>query len=157
VPGRRKQTLRSKYLLSCYRNYRRAYLFDLNHFYSGLNALAWITIAVELMQVSPEIWVESFETDEEADVEKKKLIAQRTQLVESVGLSLESNRAQAKDGGADIWLAISQADYKFLTSRRPQVAAAEYSRALADASLFEADSARGQLEVYKDLDLFPDR
>jgi hypothetical protein len=159
IPARREQTLRSRYFLSCYENYRQAFLNDLNHFYSGLNALAWVTIALELVHSLPQVWNQAFESDDEAQAQEKSLLAQRAQLVESVGLSLESNAASNAQQGAppDIWLTISQADYKFLTSKRSQVAATAYSRAMESASIFEADSARAMLEIYKSLDLFPDR
>ena len=154
---RRQHTLRSPHLLHCYESYRAAYFCDFNHYYSGLNALAWITVATELIEAYPAVWAERFESDADAEMEKKKLVGQRAQLTEGVGMSLEATKARAKDGAMDVWLSISQADYKFLVSKRPQQAAAAYRQALANASTFEADSARTQLEIYSSLNLFGDR
>jgi hypothetical protein len=154
---RRQHTLRSPHLLNCYESYKAAYFCDLNHYYSGLNALAWITVATELIQSYPNIWAERFDSEGEADIARVGLLAQRGQLFESVGVSIEATKARMKGGTTDVWLSISEADYKFLISKRPQQAAAGYRQALAVASTFEADTARTQLETYKRLELFSDK
>jgi hypothetical protein len=57
----RAQALRSPYLEASYEAYAAGFQEDLNHFYSGLNALAMLTILTELASAWPDVWQERFE------------------------------------------------------------------------------------------------
>lgn len=154
---RQRNALRSRYLLSSYGSYRRAFLHDLNHYYSGLNALALVTIATELIDRHSDVWSEQFDTAAEAAFEKSRLQQEMADLASSVALSVEANEARLPKGKRDIWLDISVADHKFLTSKRPSRAADAYKRALEGADAFAVDSARAQLEMYRMLGVFTER
>jgi tetratricopeptide (TPR) repeat protein len=154
---RQKRALRSRYLLSAYEHYRRGFLLDLNHYYSGLNALAMVSVALALIAKQPEVWLERFDAEEEAESERRKLDRQRGELASAVGLCLQAEQERAAKGGRDIWFEISIADHQFLTTDRPTRAAAAYERALAGASSFHVESARAQLLLYRDLGIFEER
>ena len=126
----------SPFLLKSYESYRDAFAQNLNHFYSGLNALSLLVIILELAKSQTNAWAESFESDAESEAALARLERARGDLTGAVGLALEGARAQLPEGGGDIWLDISDADFRFLTSQRPGLAAAAYARALAQASPF---------------------
>ena len=87
-----KAALVSPQLQKSFDLYRRGFIEDRNHFYSGLNALAMITIQTELANAQPEIWEEDFETEEEAVLELKKRTQLRTDLSGGVKLAIRSAR-----------------------------------------------------------------
>jgi hypothetical protein len=150
--SRMKKALRSPYLNDAFENYERAFNEDLNHFYSGLNALAMLTIMVELGAAVPDVWSEPFDSDDEAE---RALASKRERakgLAASVDLSLEAALGRLKrDGKKDIWAEISAADLLFITSKRPARVAAAYREALAGAPEFACDSVRKQLSLFRDL------
>jgi hypothetical protein len=148
---RRERALRSPFLLQAFDKYRKAFTLDLNHFYPGLNALALVDIAITLIGELPEVWAERYEDDSEAGTELTKLERERTNLIGSVGLAL------APDNPDDDWLTISRADYKFLTAQKAAVAASAYEAAATNEKVFLSGAARGQLQIFADLDLKKDR
>jgi hypothetical protein len=154
---RQKGALRSRYLLGAYENYRRGFLLDLNHYYSGLNALAMLSMALELMRKQPDVWSERFDTESEAEAERRRLEQQRAELGSAVGLCLRAEQDRATQGNRNIWFEISVADHQFLTAERPLRAAAAYERALAGASSFHVESARAQLLLYRHLGILQER
>jgi hypothetical protein len=154
VAERQTRALRSRYLLSAYENYRRGFLLDLNHYYSGLNALAMASMALQLIAKQPAVWWEGFNTEDEAEAERRKLERQRAELASAVGLCLQAEQERVAKGNRDIWLEISVADHQFLTADRLARATAAYERALEGASSFHVDSARAQLLLYRDLGIF---
>jgi hypothetical protein len=154
---RPRQALRSPFLLKSYKSYRRAFAQNLNHFYSGLNALSLVVLTLELAKLEPTVWAEIFETDQEGVLEFRKLEKARGDLTGAVGVALEGARAQLPERGEDIWLDISEADFKFLTLQRTPPVVSAYMRALARASAFHADSARGQLQLFEALSIMGER
>jgi tetratricopeptide (TPR) repeat protein len=144
---------RSPYLRDSFENYKRAFDEDLNHFYSGLNALAMLSILLELAGVLPNVWNELFETDEEAQTQLSSYKEEATKLAAAVDMSLQAarNRLKRKQSKPDVWAEISNADLRFITSKRPPRVAAAYRDALAGAPDFACDSVRKQLLLYKDL------
>jgi len=54
--SRATTAFRSPHLRDSFENYKRAFDEDLNHFYSGLNALAMLSILMELAGTLPDIW-----------------------------------------------------------------------------------------------------
>src|ERR1051325_562316 len=53
--------LRSPRLRDAFEHYERAFDEDLNHFYSGLNALAMVKVMLSLAEVYPDVWAEQFD------------------------------------------------------------------------------------------------
>jgi tetratricopeptide (TPR) repeat protein len=150
----RAQALRSPRLKDAYENYSRAFDEDLNHYYSGLNALAMLTIMVELGAALPEVWGEPFESDEQATLQLTSYREQAQKLAAAVDLSLRATRNRLKrEDKIDVWAEISYADLLCLTSKRPQRVAAAYRDAIKDVADFNFDSVRKQLLIYKQLGL----
>ena len=129
---------------------------DLNHYYSGLNALSLLCIRNELAQAMPEFWTGQFDTDELAQTELQASVAQFQQLAGAVLLSLRSSeellqRQPNVDGDELLWTRISEADHALLTGRRPKAVAQRYREALADAPAFAIESVREQLDIFQQL------
>jgi len=143
---------RSPHLRDSFENYRRAFEEDLNHFYSGLNALAMLSILIELATKLPNIWNELFETDEEAEAKLGAYKEDAAKLAATVDISLQATRNRLKrDGKKDVWAEISNADLRFITSKRPTRVATAYRDALVGAPDFARDSVLKQLLIYKDV------
>ncbi len=157
VIERQKKALRSPALRRSYENYRLGYLLALNHFYSGLNALAMASVTLELIKQQPEVWAEAFESEEEAARERRKLEGERDDLSAGVLLSFQSRREQLPEGERDSWLEMAVADHFFLTTDRPARAAAAYQRVIGDQPEFRVDSVRRQLEMCGDVGIFVGR
>jgi hypothetical protein len=125
---------------------------DLNHYYSGINALGLFTTMVEMAIAMPDVWNESFEDDEEGARQLKKVKDELTKLSGSVTLSLEAAKARLERAGkSDMWFSITLADLACLTSKRAAFVADQYRKALAGAQDFEVDAVRRQLVIYEQL------
>jgi len=147
-----KVALTSPYLNKSFKLYRKGFTEDRNHFYSGLNALAMVTIITELANVHPEIWKEDFDSDDEATLQLRKLQKRRAELAAGVKLAIESKQiALAREDQTDLWAEISAADLFLLSSRKPNRVGRVYNKALASAPDFARDSARDQIRLYQSL------
>jgi tetratricopeptide (TPR) repeat protein len=151
VPEDRPATaLRSPYLIDCFENYERAFGEDVNHFYSGLNAIAMLSIMVELAASLPDVWGELFETDKAAAEALASHKERAAKLIATVEVSLSATLSRlSRDGKKDIWAEISGADLRFITSKRPARVAAAYRDALIGAPDFAWSSVRKQLAIYQ--------
>jgi hypothetical protein len=147
--------LRSGHLQDSFDDYERAYEEDLNHFYSGLNALAMLKVKTELAAALPDVWAERFDDEEEdgeAGRELSKLKAKAEKLAAYVELALDATTARLKrEGNRDVWAEISVADLRCLTSNKPQRVVTAYRDALAGAKDLHVSSASSQLALYEQL------
>ncbi len=147
-----RAALASGYLDRSFDHYRRGFAADRNHFYSGLNALAMITIKTALAAAHPLEWEAGFELEDEAALKLRKLEGLRTDLQSAVRLSIESTMERLENQGKrDIWAEISAADLVFLSSSKPARVRRTYTQALLGAPDFAKDSACKQLLIYKRL------
>ncbi len=154
VPAEQRQAaaLRSPYLTQSYEEYKKGFTEDLNHYYSGINALALLVTRTTIATALPDVWNEAFEEEDEGARQLKKVDDELVKLRGSVTLSLEAAEARANRlGGADRWLRITLADLACLTSKRPAFVADQYRKALAGAQDFEVDVVRRQLVIYQKL------
>lgn len=152
---RQPAALRSPRLDEAITAYTDGYAADQNHFYSGLNALALLTVANELAVAVPDAWQERFGTDTDAATELSTRQTRASQLAAAVALSVGSASEQAqRTGTRDVWAGISAADLRLLTSKRPGFVASAYREALANADDLAVASARAQLELYRQLGVF---
>jgi hypothetical protein len=165
----RERALRSRYLRESYEACAKGFNEDLNHFYSGLNALAMLKVWIELATAMPEVWAERFDDEEgvEAALKLAALKKEFASMAASVGLSIKAatERLQreanaetdlaARDAKMDelTWAKISYADHCCLTSDKPNKVRAEYQNSLTGVADFYGDAASKQLLLYKDLDL----
>jgi hypothetical protein len=149
---RRQAALRSPLLTEAYTEYLDGFREDLNHYYSGINALGLLLTQVALAQEFPEIWAETFEEEDQAALELKKLTKELTKLQGSVTLSVEAAQERLERAGkTDLWLTITAADLACLVSAPPKKIARLYEAALEAADAFSVDSVRQQLRVYEQL------
>lgn len=149
---RQRAALRSPFLKQSYEEYKKGFIEDLNHYYSGINALGLLTTMIEMANALPEIWNEGFEDDGEGARQLAKVKDDLAKLGGSVALSLEAAKARLdRAGDTDIWLSITLADLHCLMARKPQFIADQYRRALAGAQDFEIDAVRRQLALYEQL------
>lgn len=153
-PDKRAATaLRSSHLKASFENYERAFNEDLNHFYSGLNALALIKVMIALAEALPQVWAGLFRKPKEAGDALEEYKEHATKLAAAVELSLSATMQRLeRKGEKDEWATISVADLNFVTTEEPHpFVAASYHDALTDASSFVRDSVRNQLAIYRDL------
>ncbi|MGZ4859413.1 MAG: tetratricopeptide repeat-containing protein [Candidatus Angelobacter sp.] len=144
--------LQSPYLFDSYKEYRSGFQADLNHFYSGLNALAMLTVITSLAERLPDAWKQGFDDEVTADFELKKYQKERDKLVGAVGLSIQAQvERDERRGQVDPWALVSLADFACLVGRKS--VAQEYKKALSKLDDFSIESVRRQLEIYQDLKL----
>lgn len=167
---RREQALRSPYLEASYEACAKGFNEDLNHYYSGLNAMAMLTVMTNLATQLPDVWAERFDDETQAALKlaewKKKLAS----LSPSVELSakaavdrfqLEANAAKDLQQRNDklnklVWAKISQADHCLLTATKSNKVKSEYNKCLAGVDIFSRDSVGRQIRIYQELGLFPE-
>jgi tetratricopeptide repeat protein len=150
----RDEALRSKFLDESWEQYRQGFEEDQNHFYSGLNALAMLTVLTELANELPRVWEERFDDEAGAAAELTKLKQKRQRLAGAVECSLEAARQRlARDGQQDPWFDASAADLRCLIGSRPERVATAYRNAITGLRAFNLDSIRNQLLLYRRLRL----
>lgn len=157
---RQRRALCSSCLSDACNKYRRGFSADRNHYYSGLNALAMLTILVELAAKHPETWTMQFRRENEAIDALKAYREYRGILAAGVRLALESSReepAGQQAGCDDVWLQISEADHSFLTGENAGFIALKYQQLLSRIGPFYCESAIKQIELFRDLSIFPEK
>ncbi len=141
--------LRSGCLFDAFDEYEKGFAANLSHYYSGLNALAMVSIITELAAAAPNSWMERFGEDE-APAKLRNYTRQRAQLTGAVDFSIRAERQRlARADKKDVWLDVSYADFSCLTGR--STVAQDYRDALRNLDPFGADSVRRQLEIYQAL------
>jgi len=157
LEARREAAFRSTWLRRSYETYDSAFAEDRNHFYSGLNALALLVVLLELRKDHTEAWTAMFDTDEDAEQERRRLEKERNRLAAAVELSQQSARRRIEfTGQPDRWLDISVADLALLTGSTPARVRDRYRTALSDAEPFYFDAARRQLVIFNRLGVLTD-
>jgi hypothetical protein len=153
LAARRRAALASPWLRRAFEEYESAFTEDRNHFYSGLNALAMVTILLGLADM--EEWKDAYGSDEEATIERSKLEKSRSMLISAVELAFKTTaRVTTFSGERDIWLEISKADLAFAGGElKASRIAQRYRDALAGAPRFYLTAMRRQLELFRDLDV----
>ena len=151
-----KAALRAAELKASIEHCAEGFEQDLNHFYSGLNALSLLQIRNSLATSVPEVWEEPFELPEDAARELSLVRARFDRLANAVEMSMAARETflehqQPQDTEQLMWAAIGRADHAFLTGRKPAAVATRYREALATAPSFGVASARGQLEIFQRL------
>jgi len=153
-PARPAAALREPELKESIERYAEGFEQDLNHFYSGLNALSLLQIRNSLATAMPDVWTAPFDTDEDADAELKRNKARFERFVSAVEMSISARETflkgqRIRDTENLMWAAISRADHAFLTGARPAAAANKYAEALANATDFARGSTRAQLDIFR--------
>lgn len=150
-----ESALRSGLLQESFENYERAFDEDLNHYYSGLNALAMLKIMVELAAAHPSVWAARFKTRKKAEDELEEQVDHAARLAGAVEISLSATmRKLDREGKKDVWAEISDADFRLQTSDNPEWVVSGYRDALAGAPEFVWESVRNQLALHNELGVF---
>ena len=154
---RQEVALISPYLEQCFDLYAKGFREDRDHYYSGLNALAMLTVILQLAAAQPEVWEDGFEFGADAQLMLQKYEQYHTELTMGVKLAIESRRAQLeRTGDQDVWLEISDADLVYLRSAKPKRVGRAYRKALANASEFAIETVDRQLHLYEHLGILPE-
>ncbi len=157
LDSRQRAALASPYLEKSLELYHQGFVADRNHFYSGLNALAMVTVLTELADVQIVLWQAGFDDNDEAERKLRELKDLRADLAVGVKLAIESKQAALRrDQQTDIWAEVSNADLTCLTSTRANRVGLAYKRALAGAPDFANQAVRRQLLLYQKLGVFGD-
>lgn len=155
VAERMPAAMRSAHLDAAIKAYGDGFAADRNHFYSGLNALALLSVAADLATALPEVWQERFDSEADAAAELRARRTRCPQLAAAVALALDSASSASRCAGVgDEWAEVSAADLRLLTSQRPAFVASGYRQAVANAGDQVVTSARRQLELYHQLGVF---
>ena len=156
LPARIRSALRAGLFRKARDLYAAAFSENLNHFYSGVNALSLTVLLLSLIEQQRETWLNMFNSEEDAVMDENLLKAETTRLAATVGFSIEGaqNRAETKD---DTWVAVSKADYLFNIAPRDAVAALAYEQVLPLVPPFHIGSVRDQLELFALLDVRAER
>jgi hypothetical protein len=149
IGATQRTALASPHLQRSFDLYCQAFAEDRNHFYSGLNALAMVTVITELAVAHPDVWEEAFDSEEKATQQLGRLQGLRSDLAVGVRLAIESKRnALERQGQSDIWAEISTADLMLLSSAQPTRIGRSYRGALTTAPDFARNAVRAQLLLY---------
>jgi hypothetical protein len=150
--AQRDAALRSPNLASSIQHYLDGFAEDLDSFYAGINALAMLTIQINLAKALPDIWAESFDDGDAAVADLKTCERRAGRLAATLQLAVGNDDKVTRDGERfDIWKEISRADLSFLAADRPPQVGAAYRRVLANANPFEIDAARRNLLLFREL------
>jgi hypothetical protein len=154
---RQRAALLSPHLLSAFELYNKGFIEDRNHVYSASNALAMLTIMLELIAALPEDWEDGFESETEAEFSLQNYQKTRSTIASGAKLALESREAELeRNKETDIWAEIGNADMIFLNSSKPSRVGRAYRKALALAEDFEREAAQQQLLLFQRLDIRTD-
>jgi hypothetical protein len=149
---RNKKALQSLYLESALTNYEKGFNEDLNHFYSGINALGLLTTTISLAENNPDVWELAYDTKDESDQKLNQLKSKFQQLSTTLQFSIQAakNKLDVK-GITDFWVNITEADFTCLTAGNPARVANIYTWALQDAGGLNLDATIRQLKIYEEL------
>jgi hypothetical protein len=144
--AKRRETATNRALLETYEAYRRAYLGDLNHHWSGLAALQQGTIALSLS--NEDVWQDAFDNSDRADAYKSELKRQVEALRPMVSQAVEAALARTIRDDERVWTKLSAADLMFLIEERSKRVVEYYKNAIPSNGQFAWDAAKGQLELF---------
>ena len=138
-------------LCNAYAAYWEAFEQDLNHFYSGLNALQMGSTFIDLA-ATDEAWRDIFPDDEEADLYHRRIKATVTRLGQIIPVSIDATQKRLGTDHQDrVWADISKADVMFLTEASEERINRAYRQAIPKNMAFAWDSAKNQLQLFADL------
>ena len=154
---RQTKALQSTFLKDAYEYYNRGCNEDLNHFYSGINALGLLTVIISLAEALPEIWELEYDSKEDADTALTQYKKQHQKLTTIVEVSINSKKEQLlREGQEDFWVNMTEADLCCLTSKRPARVGSLYQKVIQEASELNFEAAKRQLLIYEQLNIVPD-
>lgn len=149
------KALHSPMIDAAQRAYTQGFAADLNHFYSGINAMSMMRIRADIAQAHPELWASGFDDDGAAGCELRRIQTELVDLGGAVNWSLRRELGRQLPGSDDArWALASLAELYLLRNAPPARVVTGYTRALEGAPGFFFDSVERQLAVYRRLGLF---
>ena len=149
--------LASDHLRQAAEAYSAAFDADLNHFYSGINALTMTRVQLDLAEAHPEAWTDSFSSDKDAERALDALNERVGDLVGAVALSVRRAEQALPPASEDArWARCSVADAQLLRKERAARVSAGYRRALEGGPPFFFDAVNRQFDLFTRLGLFAD-
>ncbi|MDQ6901598.1 MAG: hypothetical protein M3139_01140 [Bacteroidota bacterium] len=146
------KALQSINLESSLNSYEKGFCEDLNHFYSGINALGLLITTISLAEKNPKTWELACDSKELADQKLNELKSKSNQLSVTVKYSIASAKNKLEIRGAtDVWLNITEADFMCLTATNPARVASIYTKVLQEAPGLNMDATIRQLILYESL------
>ena len=146
------KALRPQALHDAYKNYSLGFQEDLNHYYSGVNALAMLKLIISLADSEPAMWEAKY-----GDEAKSTLLTYKKEfndLAMVVDWAVNSEKkALERNNQSDPWVNMTIADLALLTSDNPQRVAHLYYTAIESGSGLNFDAAMRQLHLYKELQI----
>ena len=147
---RQRKALVSPFLKKSYEYYRRGFERHRSHYYSGLNAVAMLTMQLKLAETHFDTWALDYDSKQYAMFEVEKRREHVAKLVAATDLAIESSiRNYPEDG----WAPISKADLMLISSDNPKKVGHCYEKCTSIEG-FSASSLQRQFEIYQDLSLF---
>ena len=154
---RGKKALQSPFLHDAFQDYLRGYYEDLNHFYSGINALGLLTVIISLAESHSDIWELEYDTEDDARIALKQLKDQHQKVCGVVHSSIEAEKKRLeREEQTDSWLDMTEAELLCLTSTRPQRVNSFYTKIIQEANDLNFDAAKRQLRIYEELKVMPE-
>lgn len=146
------KALTSSFLTTSYKHYAFGFNENLNHYYSGINALSLLTVIISLAKKHSIQWELLYNNEEEAKQQLRNYEKEHTKLLTVVEYSLKAvDKKNSDSGKIDVWLELSKADFSFLTESQPERVKILYERACEKATKMEKISAQRQLHLYHSL------
>jgi hypothetical protein len=141
----------SRELCNAHEAYWEAFERDLNHYYSGVNALQLGKIFMDLT-ANDEAWMSIFSDDEEAEMFLRRLKKRLLSLSSAILIAINATQKQlAPKNPNRVWADVSKADVMFLTEKNQARVVRAYRQAIPKDMGFAWDSAKNQLELFRDL------
>jgi hypothetical protein len=153
---RQRRALVSSLLPQAIDEYLAGYRLDLGSFYTGLNALALAQIRLDLAELLPDDW-RWLHDDDDAAARALGSLRQRCAWLEAaVRTTLDACSERVGDGEGDPWLAVSRADYRFLTCDDVDRVVAAYLEAAHGMGQDLSAAVNRQIDVFDQLGLRTD-
>jgi hypothetical protein len=149
---RQRKALASPFLEQSYEFYSKGFERHRSHYYSGLNAVAMLSIQIELVKIHPDQWALEFKNEQFAELELEERSEHLSKIIAATDLAIDSSLRNYPE---DEWARISRADLMLLASNNPAKVKLNYEKCAAIAA-FSAASLQRQLKIYQDLALFQD-
>lgn len=148
------KALTSGFLTTSYTQYALGFNENLNHYYSGINALGLLTVIIALAKKHSKQWELLFNNKDEAKQQLYNYEMEYAKLLNVVEYSLKAfDKKNTDSGKVDVWLKISKADFALLTENQPERIKILYERACEGATKMEKISAQRQIQLYQSLDI----
>ena len=150
-------SLQSVFLEAAYQQYEKGYHENLNHFHCGINAAGFLTIILALAERHPEIWLQGFETEEEAREQLIDYKCKHEQMAVCIKLAVcIAKDKMSNEEEAASWLNMTEADLACISSTKTGRVNLLYRKALQSANQLQKDTALRQLRIFAMLQILPE-